>query len=54
MNEVDCSNLPSVGKSRKGKKIKITTGTARSTTGTKYKGKGILKELSTAKRPPSK
>ena len=54
MNEVDSSNLPTVRKSGKGSKRKITTGISRSTTGTKYKSKGILKELSTATRPPSK
>lgn len=54
MNEVDSSNLPAVRKSRKRLKLKITSGIARATAGTKYKNKQILKELSTTKRPPSK
>jgi hypothetical protein len=54
MNEIDSCNLPNVRRARKGNKKKITTGIARATTGTKYKAKGILKELSASKRPPYK
>jgi len=58
MNEIDSGNLPNVRRAPKKSRRTITSGMDKSTsgctTGSKYKAKSILKELSATKRPPYK